>query len=171
MSDPDEPNPTVDVLSLSTGPLRTDHDPLYFEVKDQLNGMCIIISSWTELVGDHRYTQSMRDDLEELNYKLTLFLSSLERPGLQPQHDHSDPLVQDVSNREIFELLKNEFADFKRMVEIMQEPRKRLRRTPSGGEAPDAQTIGSSSQSALTIDADAEDTDCAHHGQPEPSRQ
>ena len=71
MSDPDDPNPTVEVLSLSTGHWRTDHDPLYFEVKDQLNGMCIIVSSWIELVGDHRYTQSMRDDLEEFNYKLT----------------------------------------------------------------------------------------------------
>ena len=79
--------------------------------------------------------------------------------------------MPEVPNDEYFADLKNEFADFKRMVEIMQEPRKRLRRTPSGGDAPYAQTIGSSFQSALTIDANAEDTDCAHHGQPEPIRE
>jgi hypothetical protein len=159
------------MMASFTGPWNDEPDPLYFELKDQIDGICFVITSWIEQVGDHRYTQSMRDDLEKLNYKLALFLSSLESPAPESLKVPNDLGVPEVPNDEYFEHLKNEFADFKRMVEIMQEPRKRLRHTPSGGEAPDAQMIGSSSQSALTIEADAEDTDCAHHGQPEPIRQ
>ena len=62
--------------------------------------------------------------------------------------------------------LKKEFADCKRMVGNLQEPTKRLRRTPSGDEAAEAPATGSSSQSAPIIECEADDKDRAHHGQP-----
>ena len=160
--DPDDPDLVVEVLAFSTGPWNTEPDPLYFELKDQIDGMCLVITSWIEQVGDHRYTKMVREDLEELNYKLSIFLRSLEVPVPDPNYRRMVP----DSVREYWVHLKKEFADFKRMVGNLQEPTKRLRRTPSGDEAPEAPATGSSSQSAPIIEFEADDKDRAHHGQP-----
>ena len=157
--DPDDPNLVVQVLAFSTGPWNTEPDPLYFELKDQIDGMRLVITSWIEQVGDHRYTTVVRDDMEELSYKLALFLSSLEVPVPDPDSWRKVP----DSVHEYWVYLKKEFADFKRMVGNLQEPTKRLRRTPSGD--PEAPATGSSSQSAPIIECEADDKDRAHHGQ------
>ena len=78
--DPDDPDLVVEVLPFSTGPWNTEPDPSYFELKDHIDGMCLVITSWIEQVGDRRYTKIVREDLEELKYKLAIFLSSLEVP-------------------------------------------------------------------------------------------
>ena len=160
--DLDDPNIVVQVLdssvlASSAEPLNTEPDPLYFELKDQIDGMTLVVTSWLEQVGDHRYTKHVREDLDELNYKLALFLSSLEVP-------HGHPTIHSVKD-ERWVHLKEEFAKLKMMVGNLQKPTKRLRRTPSGDEATEAPTIGSSSQRAPISECEAEDTDGAHHGQ------
>ncbi len=59
-----------------TGP--TVPDPLFFELKDEIEGMCVVAMSWIQGIGDHIYTRQMREDIEEFELKMTMFLTSLE---------------------------------------------------------------------------------------------
>jgi hypothetical protein len=154
-------------------------DPLYFELKDEVEGMCLVATSWIESFGNHIYTRQMREDIEEFQFKMTMFLTSLEYP--KPASE--TPPLDDFGNvrttkEEFWEHLKDEYDTLKRMSDNIRTAPKRVRRTPSGDEAPNrmnnflsSQTTGSSSQRAPTsapppITVGAEDTDADHHAQP-----
>ena len=83
-----------------------------------------------------------------------------------------------TTKEEYWEHLKDEYETLRGMADNMRSAPKRVRRTPSGDEAPfrmgnflSSQTTGSSSQRAPTsapppITVVAEDTDADHHAQP-----
>jgi hypothetical protein len=152
---------------------------LCFELKDEIEGMCLVATSWIECIGNHIYTRQMREDIEEFQLKMTMFLTSLEYPVPASEI----PPLDDFGNRrttkeEYWEHLKDEYETLRGMADNMRSAPKRVRRTPSGDESPfrldnflSSQTTGSSSQRAPTsapppISVEAEDTDADHHAQP-----
>ena len=154
-------------------------DPWYFELKDEIEGMCLVATTWFEHIGNHIYTRQMREDIEEFQFKMTMFLTSLEYP--KPASE--TPPLDDFGNvrttkEEFWEHLKDEYDTLRRMSDNIRTAPKRVRRTPSGDEAPNrmdnflsSQTTGSSSQRAPTsappsTEPIAEDTDAGHHAQP-----
>ena len=158
-------------------------DPLFFEKKDEIEGMGVVAMSWIECIGNHIYTRQMREDIEEFELKMTMFLTSLEYPVPASEI----PPLDEFGNRrttkeEYWEHLKSEYETLRIMVDNMRSAPKRVRRTPSGDESPllrnvrlvdflSSQTTGSSSQRAPTsapppISVEAEDTDADHHAQP-----
>lgn len=153
--DVDDPNLVVEALIASTEPWNPDPDPRYYELKDEIEGMCLVITSWLGQIGIlHRYTTMVRADLDELLFKLATFLSSLENPVPEMYYEDRYPnAIQDY-----YDSLKKQFADFKEMVANMQMPVKRLRRCPSGDELIEvpAVTGSTSSQRAPIVEVDAE---------------
>ena len=154
-------------------------DPWYFELKDEIEGMCLVATSWIEHIGNHIYTRQMREDIEEFQFKMTMFLTSLEYPKPASETPPLDEFGHvRTTKEEYWEYLKNEYDVLRRMTDNMRAAPKRVRRTPSGDEAPSrmgnflsSQTTGSSSQRAPTSAPPstapiAEDTDAGHHAQP-----
>jgi hypothetical protein len=153
-------------------------DPLYFELKDEVEGMCLVATSWLESLGNHIYTRTMREDIEEFQLKMTMFLTSLEYPGEQAVEVPVGQRARIMTKEEFWGHLKDEYEQLKMLSENIRCAPKRVRRTPSGDEAPNrmnnflsSQTTGSSSQRAPTsapppITTVAEDTDTDHHAQP-----
>ena len=134
-------------------------DPWYFELKDEIEGMCLVATTWFEHIGNHIYTRQMREDIEEFQFKMTMFLTSLEYPTPASE----TPSLDAFGN--------------------MRTAPKRVRRTPSGDEAAvlgviavrlehliSSQAAGSTSHRAPTAPPStepiAEDTDAEHHAQP-----
>ena len=153
-------------------------DPLYFELKYEVEGMCLVATSWVKSLGNHIYTRTMREDIEEFQLKMTMFLTSLEYPREQAVEALVGQRARIMTKEEFWGHLKDEYETLKMMSENIRTAPKRVRRTPSGDEAPNrmnnflsSQTTGSSSQRAPTsapppITAVAEDTDTDHHAQP-----
>ena len=154
-------------------------DPWYFELKDEIEGMCLVATTWFEHIGNHIYTRQMREDIEEFQFKMTMFLTSLEYPKPASETPPLDEFGNVRTTKEEFwEHLKDEYDTLRRMSDNIRTAPKRVRRTPSGDEAPNrmdnflsSQTTGSSSQRAPTsapppISVESEDTDADHHGQP-----
>ena len=159
-------------------------DPLYFELKDEVEGMCLVATSWVEDIGNHIYTRQMREDIEEFQFKMTMFLTSLE----YPKPTSETPSLDEFGNvrttkEEYWEYLKDEYDVLRRMTDNMRTAPKRVRRTPSGDEAVllgvigvqlehfiSSQAAGSTSHRAPTAPPStepiAEDTDAEHHAQP-----
>ena len=123
----------------------------------------------------------MRQDIEEFQFKMTMFLTSLEYPTPASETPSLDAFGNVRTTKEEFwEHLKDEYDTLRRMSDNIRTAPKRVRRTPSGDEAPNplenlrflsSQTTGSSSQRAPTsapppITVGAEDTDADHHAQP-----
>ena len=44
-------------------------DPMYEQLKDEIEGMCLVATSWFECIGNHIYTRQMREDIEEFQLK------------------------------------------------------------------------------------------------------
>ena len=170
----------------STGPPPVP-DPWYFELKGEIEGMCLVAVSWIECVGNHIYTRQLREDVEELNMKMTIFLTSLEYPVPESEVPQCNDLGNPYSTKEEYwEHLKDEYQYLSNMFDTMRQPPKRVRRTQFGDESPplESQTIGSSSQRAPTsapppVSVEAEDTDGHqntdeavddHHAQPHQGR-
>ena len=144
--------------------------------------MCLVATSWIECVGNHIYTRQLREDVEELNMKMTIFLTSLEYPVPESEMPRCNDLGNPYSTKEEYwEHLKDAFYYLSNMFDNMRTAPKRVRRTPSGDEPPlrlrglasSPQTTGSSSQRAPTsalppMSVEAEDTDVDHHAQPAP---
>ena len=157
-------------------------DPLYLRLKDEIEGMGLVATSWLECIGQHTYTTQLREEIAEFQLKMTLFLTYLENPV---QASETPPGIGSAKEQ-IWQNLKDEYDVLKDMVDTMQKPPKRVRRTPFGDESPplESQTIGSSSQRAPTsapppVSVEAEDTyghqntDEAvddHHAQPHQCR-
>ena len=109
-------------------------DPWYFELKEEIEGMCLVATTWFEAIGNHIYTRQMHEDIEEFQLKMTKFLTSLEYP--KPASE--TPLLDDFGNvrttkEEYWEHLRDEY-DVLRMTDNMRTAPKRVRRTPSGDE-------------------------------------
>ena len=100
--------------------------PFYFEVVDQIDGMCLVMMAWLSQLADSRYTREIKTDISELTTKVIMFKSSLEMPSTNPEFVRN----YDAEWGE----LKVEFEGLKHLVEALQLPTKRLRRTPSGDE-------------------------------------
>ena len=160
-------------------------DPLYFELKDEVEGMCLVATSWIEHIGNHIYTRQMREDIEEFQFKMTMFLTSLEYPKPASETPPLDEFGEvRTTKEEYWEYMKDEYDVLRRMTDNMRTAPKRVRRTPSGDEAQtlgvlsvrldnliSSQTTGSTSQRAPTsappsTEPTAEDTDVGHHAQP-----
>jgi len=154
-------------------------DPWYFELKDEIEGMCLVATTWFEHIGNHIYTRQMREDIEEFQFKMTMFLTSLEYPKPASETPPLDEFGNvRTTKEEYWEYLKDEYNMLKKVADNMRTAPKRVRRTPSGDEAPNrmdnflsSQTTGSSSQRAPTsappsTEPIAEDTDAEHHAQP-----
>ena len=155
-------------------------DPMYSQLKEEIEGMCLVATSWFECIGNHIYTRQMREDIEEFQFKCTMFLTSLQYPLPVSENPPLDAWGnQCTTKEEYWEHLKDEFDTLRGMVDNMRSAPKRVRRTPSGDESPrnvqlvdsrSAQTSGSSSQRAPTtqppISIEAEDEDADHHAQP-----
>ena len=155
-------------------------DPMYFELKEEIEGMRLVATSWIDDVGTHTYTRQMREDIEELQFKMTMFLTSLQYPLPVSENPPLDAWGNPCTTKEEYwEHLKDEFDTLRDMVDNMRSAPKRVRRTPSGDEEPrsvrvvdflSALTRGSSSQRAPTtqppIPVEAEDEDADHHAQP-----
>jgi len=159
-------------------------DPWYFELKDEIEGMCLVATTWFEHIGNHIYTRQMREDIEEFQFKMTMFLTSLE----YPKPTSETPSLDEFGNvrptkEEYWEYLKDEYDVLRRMTDNMRTAPKRVRRTPSGDEAVllgviavqlehliSSQAAGSTSHRAPTAPPStepiAEDTDAEHHAQP-----
>ena len=167
-------------------------DPLYFELKNEIEGMCLVAETWFEHIGNHIYTRQMRDDIEEFLFKMEMFLTSLEYPvpasEIPPLDEFGDVPTTKV---DYWEYLKDEYDVLNTMTDNMRTAPKRVHRTPSGDEAAvlgvlgarldhsrrrlmsrmSSQTTGSTSQTAPTsappsTEPIAEDTDHEHHAQP-----
>ena len=184
----------VRVNLLSTGSTATDPiepqrtgfppvpDPLDWGLKDEIEGMCLVAASWLQCIGQHTYTTQLREDIEQFQMQMTLFLTWLEHPNTSQE----TPQRIASAKMEYWQDLKDEYAELKDMVDTMRQPAKRVRRNPSGDESPplESQTIGSSSQRAPTsapppVSVEAEDTDGHqntdeavddHHAQPHQGR-
>jgi hypothetical protein len=154
-------------------------DPWFFELKDEIEGMCLVATTWFEHIGNHIYTRQMREDIEEFQFKMTMFLTSLEYPKPASETPPLDEFGHvRTTKEEYWEYLKDEYDVLRRMTDNMRPAPKRVRRTPSGDEAPirmdnfiSSQTTGSTSQRAPTsappsTEPIAEDTDAGHHAQP-----
>ena len=180
----------VRVNLLSTGSTATDPiesqrtgfppvpDPLYFELKDEVEGMCLVAASWLQCIGQHTYTTQLREDIEQFQMQMTVLLTWLEHPNT------SQASQQQIASAKMdyWQDLKDEYAELKDMVNTMRQPAKRVRRNPSGDESPPLMslTTGSSSQRAPTrapppvsVEADTiDDTQIdveavgGHHAQP-----
>lgn len=100
--------------------------PFYFEVVDQIEGACLVMVGWLSKLEDSRYTTEVRTDIAELQMKVTMLKSSLETPSLNPE------LVRNYQAE--WDEIKLEFENLKQIVDGLQIPTKRLRRTPSGDE-------------------------------------
>lgn len=125
--------------------------------------MCLVATSWLEYIGNHVYTTKLREDIQEFQLTMTLFLSSLQYPRA------ADFAMSRTTKEEHWERLKSEYDALRITVDNMRmlpNP-KRLRRTSSGDESPivsSSQTTGSSSQGAPTsapppVSVQAEDAD------------
>ena len=159
-------------------------DPLYFELKDEVEGMCLVATSWIESFGNHIYTRQMREDIEEFQFKMTMFLTSLEYPTPASETPSLDAFGNvRTTKEEYWEYLKDEYNMLKKVADNMRTAPKRVRRTPSGDEAAvrgvfavrlehliSSQAAGSTSHRAPTAPPStepiAEDTDAEHHAQP-----
>ena len=152
-------------------------DPLYFELKEEIEGMCLVATTWFEFIGNHIYTRQMREDIEEFQFKMTMFLTSLEYPTPASETPSLDAFGNvRTTKEEYWEYLKDEYNTLRRMTDNMRTAPKRVRRTPSGDEAVlldrfiSSQAAGSTSQRAPTAPPStapiAEDTDAEHHAQP-----
>ena len=112
-------------------------DPWYFELKEEIEGMCLVATTWFEAIGNHIYTRQMHEDIEEFQFKMTKYLTALEYP--KPASE--TPLLDEFGNvrttkEEFWEHLKNEYDVLRRMTDNMRmrTAPKRVRRTPSGDE-------------------------------------
>ena len=154
-------------------------DPWYIELKDEIEGMCGVAKTWFEHIGNHVYTRQITEDIEEFQFKMTMFLTSLEYPKPASETPPLDEFGNvRTTKEEYWEYLKDEYNMLKKVADNMRTAPKRVRRTPSGDEAPirmdnfiSSQTIGSTSQRAPTsappsTEPIAEDTDDGHHAQP-----
>ncbi len=45
----------------------TKPDPLYFEVLDQIDGVCLVMMAWLSQLADSRYTREIEVDINELS--------------------------------------------------------------------------------------------------------
>ena len=70
----------VRVNLLSTGSTAVP-DPLYWGLKDEIEGMCLVAASWLQCIGQHTYTTQLREDIEQFQMQMTLFLTWLEHPN------------------------------------------------------------------------------------------
>ena len=158
-------------------------DPLYLRLKDEIEGMGLVATSWLECIGQHTYTTQLREDIVAFQLQITVFVSWLENPNEAQETPHRIASAEE----QFWQHLKDEYTELKDMVDTMRQPAaKRVRRNPSGDESPplESQTIGSSSQRAPTsapppVSVEAEDTyvyqntDDAvddHHAQPQQGR-
>ena len=180
----------VRVNLLSTGSTATDPiesqrtgfppvpDPLYWELKDEIEGMCLVAASWLQCIRQHTYTTQLREDIEQFQMQMTVLLTWLEHPNTS----QASPQQIASAKMDYWQDLKDEYAELKDMVNTMRQPAKRVRRNPSGDESPPlmSRTTGSSSQRAPTrapppvsVEADTiDDTQIdveavgGHHAQP-----
>ena len=164
-------------------------DPMYEQLKDEIEGMCLVATSWIESIGNHIYMRQTRVDIEELQVNMIEFLSTLQYP-IPPCAFLASPVFENrpdealrvyVANRTLkneddWDLLKQEFETLRVMVDNMRSAPKRVRRTPSGDEEPrndmvvdsrSEQTSGSSSHESVPFGTDEWEWECAdHHAQP-----
>ena len=110
-------------------------DPWYFELKDEIEGMCLVATTWFEHIGNHIYTRQMREDIEEFQFKMTMFLTSLEYPKPASETPPLDEFGNvRTTKEEYWEYLKDEYNMLKKVADNMRTAPKRVRRTPSGDE-------------------------------------
>ena len=108
-------------------------DPMYLELKDEIEGMSLVATSWIDVVGNHTYMRQLREDIEELQVNMTMFMTSLQDPRpTTPLDDWGNPRT---TKEEYWEHLKDEFETLSNMVDTMRSAPKRVRRTPSGDDA------------------------------------
>jgi hypothetical protein len=138
-------------------------DPVYFEVKDELESMCLVATSWLECMGNHENTTMFRTTIERFQITMRSFLDTLHYP--RP----SDWMGDRRTVEEMYEQMKRNFDELKIMVDNMRIP-------TSGIESmivTSSQTTRSNSQGAPTsapvhwVSIEAEDMDAdSHHAQP-----
>ena len=153
-------------------------DSFYLGLKDEHEGMCLVAASWLPCIGPHRYATQLREDIEEFQKQMTLFVTWCE--NVNTSNDTPQRIASAKMN--YWQDLKDEYAELKDMVNTMRQPAKRVRRNPSGDASPPlmSRTTGSSSQRAPTrepppvyVEADTiDDTQIdveavgGHHAQP-----
>ena len=111
-------------------------DPWFFELKDEIEGMCLVATTWFEHIGNHIYTRQMREDIEEFQFKMTMFLTSLEHPKPASETPPLDEFGNvRTTKEEYWEYLKDEYNMLKKVADNMRTAPKRVRRSRSGDEA------------------------------------
>ena len=111
-------------------------DPWYFELKNEIEGMCLVAETWIEHIGNHLYTRQMREDIEEFQFKMEMFLTSLEYPvpasEIPALNKFGDVPTTKV---EYWEYLKGEYDVLNTMTDNIRTAPKRVHRTPSADAA------------------------------------
>ena len=111
-------------------------DPWYFELKNEIEGMVLVAETWIEHIGNHIYTRQMREDIEEFQFKMTMFLTSLEYPKPASETPPLDEFGNvRTTKEEYWEYLKDEYNMLKKVADNMRTAPKRVRRSRSGDEA------------------------------------
>jgi hypothetical protein len=111
-------------------------DPWYFELKNEIEGMVLVAETWIEHIGNHVYTRQMREDIEEFQFKMTMFLTSLEYPKPASETPPLDEFGNvRTTKEEYWEYLKDEYNMLKKVADNMRTAPKRVRRSRSGDEA------------------------------------
>jgi hypothetical protein len=78
----------------------------------------------------------MREDIEEFQFKMTMFLTSLEYPKPASETPPLDEFGNvRTTKEEYWEYLKDEYDVLRRMTDNMRTAPKRVRRSRSGDEA------------------------------------
>ena len=111
-------------------------DPWYIELKDEIEGMCGVAKTWVEHIGNHVYTRQITEDIEEFQFKMTMFLTSLEYPKPASETPPLDEFGNvRTTKEEYWEYLKDEYNMLKKVADNMRTAPKRVRRTRAGDEA------------------------------------